>query len=87
MNTASLSAAITAAVNEYICNEEAYTDNVQVQINTETGETIIADPDNEIESCDYYPVMDLVKMSTANPGQWEADPEAIADVVAAYATE
>lgn len=82
-----LKAAITAAVNEYIENEECYTDNVQLQIDTATGTVEIADPENDIEGCDYYPVMDLIIMSTTRPGEWLADEDAIDEVVAEYVTE
>ncbi len=78
---------ITAAVDTYIADEECYTDNVQLQIDTLTGEICIADTDNDLPSCDYYPVMDLVRMSVVNPGQWEPDIDAIADVAASYVSE
>lgn len=79
--------ALTSAVEQYIADEECYTDNVQLQISTSTGEIELADPENDIDGCDYYPVMDLIRMSMENPGQWEPDPDAIADVAAGYATE
>lgn len=75
---------LTSLVREYIAEEEAYTDNVQLQINTLTFEMEIADPENDLPDCDYYPMMDLVRMSVSNPGSWEPDPDAIADVAAEY---
>lgn len=75
---------LTSLVKEYIAEEEAYTDNVQLQINTLTFEMEIADPENDLPDCDYYPMMDLVRMSVSNPGSWEPDPDAIADVAAEY---
>lgn len=77
---------ITLAVAKYIADEECYTDNVQLQIDPATGDITIADPDNDIESFDYVPVMDLVRMSSENPGQWVPDTDAIADLAAEYAT-
>ncbi len=84
MNTKAFIENLTSLVNEYIAEEEAYTDNVQLQINTLTWEMEIADPDNDLPDCDYYPMMDLVQMSTENPGAWEPDPEAIESIAAEY---
>lgn len=87
LNVENLAEALTEAVREYIADEETYTDNVQVRINTLTGEVEIADPEDDLPDCDYYPVMDLVRMSVANPGSWEPDTDAIADVAAEYAVD
>lgn len=84
MNTKNFIENLTSLVNEYIAEEEAYTDNVQLQINTLTWEMEIADPDNDLPDCDYYPMMDLVQMSTENPGAWEPDPEAIESIAEEY---
>lgn len=84
MDTTKFIKALTDLVNEYIATEEAYSDDVQLEINTTTWEMDIADPENDLPNCDYYPMMDLVKMSAVNPGQWEPDHEAIADVAAEY---
>lgn len=84
MNTNEFIRNLTAVVEEYIADEEAYSDDVQLQINTLSWEMEIADPENDLPDCDYYPVMDLVRMSSANPGSWEPDPEAIAEVAADY---
>lgn len=75
---------LNSLVKEYIAEEEAYTDNVQLQINTTTWEMEIADPENDLPDCDYYPMMDLVKMSIDNPGTWEPDNAAIEEVAAEY---
>lgn len=75
---------LTEIVEEYISDEEAYSDDVQLEVNTQTWDMEIADPDNDIPSCDYWPMMDLVRMSSGNAGQWEPDPEAIAEVAAEY---
>lgn len=74
------------AVKEYLENEEAYSDNVQLEINTATLEVALADPDQDLPGCDYYQVMDLVKASTDNPGSWEVDEDAVSSVVAEYLT-
>ena len=84
MNTKEFIKNVTEIVEDYVAEEEAYTDNVQLQINTLTWEMEIADPENDLPDCDYYPVMDLVRMSTKNPGSWEPDPEAIESVAAEY---
>lgn len=84
MNTKDFTKALTLIVEDYIAGEEAYSDDVQLQINTLTFDMEIADPENDLPDCDYYPMMDLVRMSTKNPGQWEPDPDAITEVAAEY---
>lgn len=84
MDTKTFIKSLTSLVKEYITAEEAYSDDVQLQINTLTFEMEIADPENDLPDCDYYPMMDLVSMSTENPGQWIPDNDAIADVAAEY---
>lgn len=84
MNTSDFIKRLTETVEEYISAEESYSDDVQLQINTLTFEMEIADPENDLPDCDYYPMMDLVRISTENPGQWEPDTDAIADVAAEY---
>ncbi len=84
MNTSDFIKRLTETVEEYISAEESYSDDVQLQINTLTFEMEIADPENDLPDCDYYPMMDLVRMSTENPGQWVPDTDAIADVAAEY---
>lgn len=84
MNTNEFIARLTDLVRDYIEEEEAYSDDVQVQINTLTWEMEIADPENDLPDCDYYPVMDLIKMSAEVPGKWDPDTEAIESVAAEY---
>ena len=72
------------AVEEYIDGEESYSDNVQLEINTTDWSMDIADPENDLPNCDYYPMMDLVKMSVTKEGGWEPDIEAIESVAAEY---
>lgn len=75
---------LTELVDDYIAHDEAYSDDVQLEINTVTWEMDIADPENDLPNCDYYPMMELVRMSATDPGRWEPDREAIADVAAEY---
>ena len=84
MNTKDFTAKLREIVQEYIAAEEAYSDDVQLEINTVDWSMDIADPENDLPNCDYYPMMDLVKMSSENPGQWEPDAQAISDVAAEY---
>ena len=84
MNTKKFIEALTDVVNEYVEAEESYSDDVQLQIDTTTWEMEIADPENDLLNCDYYPMMDLVKMSAENPGQWIPDNDAIEEVAAEY---
>ena len=71
-------------VEEYIAGEESYSDDVQLEINTTDWSMDIADPENDLPNCDYYPMLDLVKMSVSEPGKWEADEEAMESVAAEY---
>lgn len=75
---------ITDTVKDYIAGEDSYSDNVQLEINTTTWEMDIADPENDLPECDYYPMMDLVKMSVDGSGKWVPDMEAIESVAAEY---
>ena len=84
MNNKQFIDALTELVKEYILDEENYSDDVQLEINTTTWEMDIADPENDLPDCDYYPVMDLVKMSSDRPGSWEPDMEAIESIAAEY---
>ncbi|MBD5358169.1 MAG: hypothetical protein HDR88_14440 [Bacteroides sp.] len=84
MDTKDFIKRLTDIVKEYIAEEEAYSDNVQLQINTVNYDMEIADPENDLPNCDYWPMMDLVRMSAANPGKWEPDTDAITEVAAEY---
>ena len=84
MNAKSFIEKITEIVKEYIAGEEEYSDDVQLEINTMNWNMDIADPENDLPECDYYPIMDLVKMSKNHPGQWEPDLEAIESLAAEY---
>lgn len=84
MNTKDFIKALNNIVREYIDDEESYSDDVQLQIDTTTWELEIADPENDLPNCDYYPMMDLVKMSTTELGRWEPDEDAIEEIAAEY---
>lgn len=84
MNTQEFEKRIKEVVEEYIDSEEMYSDDVQLEINTTDWSMDIADPENDLPNCDYYPIMDLVKMSTENPGKWMPDDSAIESVAAEY---
>lgn len=71
-------------VEDYIAGEDSYTDNVQLEVNTTDWSMDIADPENDLPNCDYYPMLDLVKMSVEEPGKWLPDEEAIESVAAEY---
>ena len=75
---------IAQLVEKFIKDENAYSDNVQLQITISDLSLAIADPEQDLPECDYYPMMDLVLGSSENPGQWEPDPDAIAEVAADY---
>lgn len=87
MTQKDLTKAIREAVKEYIADEETYSDNVQLRIDTTNWQVDIADPEDDLPNCDYYPMMDLVSMSTTNPGQWTPDDSAIAEVATDYLLE
>ena len=84
MNASEFKKRILETVEEYIAGEEGYSDDVQLEINTTDWSMDIADPENDLPNCDYYPMMDLVKMSVENPGVWEPDEGAIESVAAEY---
>lgn len=84
MNTKDFIKDLNNIVREYIADEESYSDDVQLQIDTTTWELEIADPENDLPNCDYYPMMDLVKMSTTELGRWEPDEDAIEEIAAEY---
>lgn len=84
MNTKEFINALRKIVKEYIADEETYSDDVQLRIDTTTWQLDIADPEDDLPNCDYYPIMDLVSMSASNPGQWQPDEDAIAEVAAEY---
>ena len=84
MNTEEFTKRVREAVEEYIHGEESYSDDVQLEINTTDWSMDIADPENDLPNCDYYPIMDLVKMSVDEPGKWIPDESAIESIASEY---
>lgn len=78
---------IKKALLEYLEAPEAWGDNVQLEVNTADGSVRLNDDedvDEDSETLDYWPVMDLICMSVENPGQWEIDPDALEEVADTY---
>ena len=84
MNAKEFTDRLRETVEDYIAGEEGYSDDVQLEINTTDWSMDIADPENDLPNCDYYPMMDLVKMSVEQPGKWVPDESAIESVAAEY---
>lgn len=84
MNSEEFVKRLRATVEAYIAGEEGYSDDVQLEINTTDWSMDIADPENDLPDCDYYPMMDLVKMSVDEPGKWLPDESAIESIAAEY---
>lgn len=84
MNSKEFLNRLRETVEDYIASEESYSDDVQLEINTTDWSMDIADPENDLPNCDYYPILDLVKMSVEEPGKWEPDEEAMESVAAEY---
>lgn len=85
MKAVTIAPLIAGAVKEYLAMEEAYGDDAVLAVNpaTESVELLEEEPaDAETSPIYYVRVMDLVRMSAAHPGQWQADSEAIADLAA-----
>ena len=84
MNTKDFISHIREIVEEFIATEQVYEGDVQLEINTTDWSMDIADPENDLPNCDYYPLMDLVKMSVDEPGKWLPDESAIESIAAEY---
>ena len=78
---------IKALLEEYLEAPEAWSDNVMIEVNPASGDVRLAEVDEEeIESTplDYWSVMDLLQMSVKNPGEWEIDKAAVAELLSSY---
>jgi len=74
-------------LKEYLEAPEAWSDNVMIEVNPDSMEMSLNDDENvdvDNSALDYWPVMDLLQMSVENPGEWEIDPDAVAEMVASY---
>lgn len=74
---------IEEAVADYVECDQAWGDSPMLEINPATMEMQVTDEETD-DSLDYVDMMDLLRMSVSNPGQWEADPEAIASLAESY---
>lgn len=78
---------IKDALNEYLEAPEAWGDNVHLAVNNANGNVSLCEGeeiDEESETIDFWPVMDLVSMSVESPGEWEIDSDALDEMAAAY---
>lgn len=75
---------ILKAVKQFTSNLDEYSDNIQLQINTTTYAVDLADPEQDLPNCDYYPIMELVRINPSQPAQWLPDETAIDGVASEY---
>lgn len=84
MTKEELEGKIRDAVAEYIADEETYDDNARLQIDLEKWEVTVVDSEDDdpedVDTVDYYDVMDFISMSPDEPGKWEVDDEAVKSV-------
>lgn len=84
MTREELEGKIRDAVAEYIADEETYDDNARLQIDLEKWEVTVIDSEDDepenVDTVDYYDVMDFIRMSPDDPGKWEVDDEAVKSV-------
>lgn len=74
---------ITEAILDFIADDVTFGDNFIIAVDraAQTVELIDADEtDTDDDPRDLYQAMDLVRMSATEPGTWEPDPEAIAEI-------
>ncbi len=87
MDPAAFSQSVLDTINEYLANEEAYGDNPQLEVKLPGLEVaVLAEDDDAVdeEHADYYPMLDLIRMDTVDPGKWVPDAEAVESVTAEY---
>ncbi len=78
---------ITDILREYLEAPEAWSDNVQIEVDTAAKTLRLVDDDNideESDTYDYWPVMDFISMSVDAPGAWQIDMEAVEEMAAEY---
>lgn len=84
MTKEELEGKIRDAVAEYIADEETYDDNARLQIDLEKWEVTVVDSEDDepedVDTVDYYDVMDFIRISPKEPGKWEVDDEAVKSV-------
>lgn len=80
-------AKIMALLEEYLDAPEAWSDNVMIAVEPASGDARLCDvedADLDSSAIDYWQVMDLLRMSVENPGEWDIDPEAVDELIASY---
>jgi len=78
---------IMALLEEYLDAPEAWSDNVMIAVEPASGDARLCDvedADLDSSAIDYWQVMDLLRMSVENPGEWDIDPEAVDELIASY---
>lgn len=80
---------ILTLLESYLEMPEAWSDNPMIEVDPENPSDLRLCDDTEITDTensdkDYWDVMDLLRMSVENPGAWEVDPDAVAEMIAAY---
>lgn len=76
--------AITDTVNTFISHEDDYDGDVQLALDPETLTIEIADPEDNLPTLDYYPMMELIRSDA--DGHWLPDTDAITTLAADYLT-
>lgn len=74
-------------LNEYLEAPEAWSDNVQIEVETASKKLRLTDDediDEASEKYDYWPVMDFISMSVDSPGAWEIDTDAVSEMASEY---
>lgn len=74
---------IYAAVCRYLSDPEL-TDTVQLQIDSNDLSVEIADPQQDLPNCDYYPISELIRETEEGSGLYLPDDEAISNLAAQY---
>lgn len=75
--------ALEAVVADYLESELQWGDSPMVEVDpSKFSVRVVTEEENP--ELDYYDMMDLLTMSVDNPGQWEADGDAIDSVADSY---
>lgn len=83
MEKKDIRAKIAALVADYLECDQAWSDSPMIEIDPTTMTMRIVDEEAD-EALDYVDMMDLLHMSVENPGEWEADNEAIDSLAESY---
>ena len=74
---------VAALVADYLECDQAWGDSPMIEIDPSDFSMRITEEEERPE-LDYVDMMDLLQMSVTDPGQWEADEEAIASLADSY---